>query len=208
MDGPPLRTRLRRLLSRPRHAHARPRLRYLRLQRRMPSFRRMFTSRASEAIVAATSRAHAASTIRLWSAGLWRILQRQGRMQAMPASNLRWTAVHATRRLRTVPWTYAAQRASQRHARPSPMRGGAEDDSYRAIRRVHGGVRAQADDDCIDQLHHLGADHIDVSPALRSHADGVWNNGLDVYDDSDKLHQHHSTSLHPRPAVARRRRRG
>jgi hypothetical protein len=203
MDGPPLRTRLRRLLSRPRHAHARPRLWYLRVQRRMPSFRRMFTASAPKAIVAATSRAHAASAIRLWSVRLWRILQRQGRMQAMPASDLRWTAVHATRRLRAVPWTYAAQRASQRYTRPSPMRGGAKDDSHGAIRRVHGGVRAQADDDCIDQLHHLGADHVDVSPALRSHADGVWNHGLDLYDDSHESHQQHSASLHARPAVAR-----
>jgi hypothetical protein len=206
MDGPPLRTRLRRLLPRPRHAHARPRLRYLRLQRCMPLVRRLFTSRASKAIVTATSRAHAASTIRLWSAGLWRILQRQGRMQTVPASDLRWTAVHATRRLRTVPWTYAAQRASQRYARPSPMRGGAKDDSHRAVCGVHGGIRAQADDDCVDELHHLGANHIDVSPALRSHADGVWNHGLDLYDDSHESHQQHSTSLHARPAVARRRR--
>jgi hypothetical protein len=205
MDGPPLRTRLRRLFSRPRHAHARPRLRYLRLQRRMPPFRRVFTSRASKAIVAATSRAHAASTIRLRSVGLWWVLQRQGRMQTMPASNLRWTAVHATRRLRTVPWTYAAQRASQRHAGPGSMRGGAKDDRHGTICRVHGGVGAQADDDCIDQLHHLRANHIDVSPALRSHADGVRNHGLDLHDDSDKLHQQHSTSLHARPAVARRR---
>jgi hypothetical protein len=172
----------------------------------MPSFRRMFTSRASKAIVTTTSWAHAAPTIRLWSIGLWRILQRQGRMQAMPASNLRWSTVHEAWWLRAVPWTYAAQRASQRHARPSSMRGGAEDDGHGAVRRVHRRVRAQADDDCIDQLHHLGADHIDVSSALRSHADGVWNQGLDVYDDSDKLHQQHSASLHARPAVARRRR--